>query len=318
MQRNGNHQKGNCKLDGIINLYKPKGYTSHDAVARIKRFCGTRRVGHAGTLDPMATGVLPILVGKAAAAQEYLMNHDKTYIAGMRFGITTDTGDITGNVLCENPVRLTADEVMTAANKFVGRISQVPPMYSAIKKDGKKLYELAREGITVEREARQIEIYHITPVETVSETDFLLEVSCSKGTYIRTLCEDIGKELGCGGALFSLERTRCGEFYAKDAVTLEQLEQQFDQDGNSAMEKHLVSAEKVFSDKKAIRLPSFYSRLCKNGCEIYIKKLKLAENFLEKDELVRLYDQDGVFFALAKAGLYKEGFAVKAVARFAD
>lgn len=308
-------------MDGIINLYKPKGYTSHDAVARIKRFCGTRRVGHAGTLDPMATGVLPVLVGKATAVQEYLMNHDKTYTAGMRFGIMTDSGDITGNTLSEKNVSLTTDEVMSAARQFVGKISQIPPMYSAIKKDGKKLYELAREGITVEREARQIEIYDISLKDSeteIPETDFLLEVSCSKGTYIRTLCEDIGQKLGCGGTLFSLERTRCGDFFAKDTVTLEQLEAEFNQNGTSAMEKHLVSAEKVFSDKKALKLPAFYSRLCKNGCEIYLKKLGLAEDFLEKDELIRLYDSHGDFFALGKAGNYKEGFAVKAVARFAD
>ena len=315
-------QKGSVKLDGIINLYKPKGYTSHDAVARIKRFCATRRVGHAGTLDPMATGVLPILVGKAAAAQEYLMNHDKTYVAGMRFGITTDSGDITGNILSEKTVSLTIDDVFEVAKRFIGKISQVPPMYSAIKKDGKKLYELAREGITVEREARQIEIYSISPAEIYrkdySGTDFLLEVSCSKGTYIRTLCEDIGKELGVGGALYSLERTRCGEFLKKDSVTLEQLEAEFEKGGTQAMEKYLASPEKVFGDKKIVRLPSFYSKLCKNGCEIYLKKLGFKDAEFELDELVRLYDSDGAFFALGKTGLYKDGFAVKATARFSD
>lgn len=309
-------------MDGIINLYKPKGYTSHDAVARIKRFCATKRVGHAGTLDPMAMGVLPILVGKATAAQEYLMNHDKTYIAGMRFGITTDSGDITGNVISEKPVSLTLSEVMDAAKDFVGKISQIPPMYSAIKKDGKKLYELAREGITVEREARQIEIYDISPVlptdYNTAGTDFLLEVSCSKGTYIRTLCEDIGKKLGCGGALFSLERTRCGDFLKKDAVTIEQLEEEFEKSGTDAMQKYLCSPEKVFSDKKKVTLPAFYSRLCKNGCEIYVKKLGISENFFEKDELIRIYDPEGVFFALGKYGLFKEGAAIKAVARFSD
>jgi len=142
-------------MDGIINLYKPKGYTSHDAVARIKRFCNTRRVGHAGTLDPMACGVLPILVGKAAAAQEYLMNHDKTYLAGMRFGVVTDTGDVTGNILSEKKVAISKDELCAVCENFKGEIMQTPPMYSAIKVGGKRLYDLAREGVEVERKARK-------------------------------------------------------------------------------------------------------------------------------------------------------------------
>lgn len=305
-------------MDGIINLYKPKGYTSHDAVARIKRFCNTRRVGHAGTLDPMAQGVLPILVGRAAAAQEYLMNHDKTYLAGMRFGVVTDTGDMTGNILSEKKVSVSLNELENVCQNFKGKLMQTPPMYSAIKVGGKKLYDLAREGIEVERKAREIEIYDIKIVSQESECDFLVEVSCSKGTYIRTLCEDIGTALGCGGTLFSLERISCGDFRKEDCVTLEELQNLYENGENDSIEKLLSSPEKVFSHCPVIKLSAFYSRLCKNGCEIYLKKMGIPSDKFEKDSLVRLYDSEGVFFALGKIGDFREGRAVKAAARFVD
>lgn len=305
-------------MDGIINLYKPKGYTSHDAVARIKRFCNTRRVGHAGTLDPMAQGVLPILVGRAAAAQEYLMNHDKTYLAGMRFGVVTDTGDMTGNILSEKKVSVSLNELENVCQNFKGKLMQTPPMYSAIKVGGKKLYDLAREGIEVERKAREIEIHDIKIVSQESECDFLVEVSCSKGTYIRTLCEDIGTALGCGGTLFSLERISCGDFRKEDCVTLEELQNLYENGENDSIEKLLSSPEKVFSHCPVIKLSAFYSRLCKNGCEIYLKKMGIPSDKFEKDSLVRLYDSEGVFFALGKIGDFREGRAVKAAARFVD
>lgn len=304
-------------MDGIINLYKPKGYTSHDAVARIKRICETRRVGHAGTLDPMAQGVLPILVGRAAGAQEYLMNHDKSYRAGMRFGLVTDTGDVTGNTLSEKTVSLSEDEVMASARNFIGKISQVPPMYSAIKIDGKKLYELAREGITVERKAREIEIYGIELVSAESGRDFLMDVSCSKGTYIRTLCEDIGASLGVGGALYSLERTRCGAFLKENAVALDELVSVYENEGAKGIEKYLISPETVFCDCRKIKLSDFYSRLCRNGCEIYLKKLGIRESDMYEGELIRLYDARG-FFAIGKIGTFRDGVAVKAAVRFRD
>lgn len=304
-------------MDGIINLYKPRGYTSHDAVARMKRFCGTRRVGHAGTLDPMAEGVLPILVGRAAGAQEYLMNHDKRYLAGMRFGTVTDTGDITGNTVSCRKVCLDCAQVAEAAEKFVGKISQVPPMYSALKIGGKKLYELARDGITVERKAREIEIYS-AEVLNGGGTDFLVRVCCSKGTYIRTLCEDIGAALGCGGALYSLVREACGEFDISDAVTVDEIERIYTSGGAAEVEKLLISPEKVFSGLCAVKLSEFFSRLCKNGCEIYLKKAGLREGDFSVGQTVRLYDSQGAFFAVGKIGIYSGGMAVKASVRFAD
>ena len=305
------------KMDGIIIIYKPEGYTSHDAVARMKRFCNTRRIGHAGTLDPMAQGVLPILVGKACAAQEYLQDHDKSYLAGMRFGTVTDTGDITGNILSRKNVSLDTETVKEAAKSFEGKIEQIPPMYSAIKVGGKKLYDLAREGVTVERKARSIEIYSIEVVDTLSDTDFLVRVKCSKGTYIRTLCEDIGEKLGCGGTLFSLCRETCGEFSLDDAIKIEEVEKIYTEGGTDEVEKLLFSPEKVFMNCRKIKLSAFYSRLCKNGCEIYLKKAGIKEA-LPLGERVRLYDNNDMFFAIGEIKSFPDGDAVKATVRFCD
>lgn len=304
-------------MDGIIIIYKPEGYTSHDAVARMKRFCNTRRIGHAGTLDPMAQGVLPILVGKACAAQEYLQDHDKSYLAGMRFGTVTDTGDITGNILSRKNVSLDTETVKEAAKSFEGKIEQIPPMYSAIKVGGKKLYDLAREGVTVERKARSIEIYSIEVVDTLSDTDFLVRVKCSKGTYIRTLCEDIGEKLGCGGTLFSLCRETCGEFSLDDAIKIEEVEKIYTEGGTDEVEKLLFSPEKVFMNCRKIKLSAFYSRLCKNGCEIYLKKAGIKEA-LPLGERVRLYDNNDMFFAIGEIKSFPDGDAVKATVRFCD
>ena len=305
------------KMDGIIIVYKPRGYTSHDAVARMKRFCNTRRIGHAGTLDPMAEGVLPVLVGKACAAQEYLQDHDKSYLAGMRFGTVTDTGDMTGNIISQKEVVLDTETVNEAAKAFIGNIKQVPPMYSAIKIGGKRLYDLAREGVTVERKARDINIYSIEIAEKLNDTDFLVRVFCSKGTYIRTLCEDIGEKLGCGGTLFSLCRETCGDFSLSDAVSIEELEKIYEEKGSEGIGNLLFSPEKVFLNCKKIKLSAFYSRLCKNGCEIYLKKAGIKESF-QKDEKIRLYDSDGNFFAIGKVADFPNGEAVKATVRFCD
>ena len=303
-------------MDGILNLYKPSGYTSHDAVARCKRFFGTRRVGHAGTLDPMACGVLPVLIGSACAAQDFLMQHDKVYRAGMRFGITTDTGDVTGTVLSECPVRFAESDFLAVLPSFLGKQKQVPPMYSAIKIDGKKLYELARSGVTVERKARDIEIYDLVPIRRENESDYLVEVSCSKGTYIRTLCEDIGNALGTGGALYSLERTVCGAFRKENAVTLAELEALYEANDTSALESLLISPEAVFDSLPSVRLSEFFSRLCRNGCEIYLAKLKIKEAQYPVGSLVRLYDDKGVFFAVGTVSEFPNGTAVKATVRF--
>lgn len=301
-------------MNGIINIYKPKGITSHDVVYKIRKLCGTKRVGHAGTLDPMATGVLPVLVGNACAAQEYIMEHDKTYVAGIRFGTVTDTGDVTGEVLKTSENIPVAETVKQTGESFTGNMKQLPPMYSAIKIGGKKLYELAREGKTVEREQRDITVYSSKMLEQVNDTDYYFEFSVSKGTYIRTLGEDIGEKLGCGATLFSLERTVCGEFNKENSYTLEQLYEISEKEGSEAIEKILLPVEMSFSHLPVIKLPEFYSRLCKNGLEIYFSKI--GNPGIPVGEKVRLYDNSGEFFAIGEVREFKDGIAVKARVRF--
>lgn len=209
--------------NGILVIDKPRDWTSHDVVAKLRGILRERRIGHAGTLDPMATGVLPVFVGRATRAVEFASEREKEYIAGLRLGTVTDTQDVTGTVLETHPVTVTRDRLEAALDRFRGEILQIPPMYSAIKKQGKKLYELARRGVEVEREPRPITIYELELLEQVSETDWTLRVLCSKGTYVRTLCHDIGKALGCGGTLYSLRRTKSAGFGLDQAMTLEQV-----------------------------------------------------------------------------------------------
>lgn len=303
-------------MDGILNLYKPSGMTSHDVVRRIRRITGTRRVGHAGTLDPMATGVLPVLVGSACAAQDYLTAHDKSYIAGVRFGVVTDTGDMTGEVMKVSEILPSEEEVKSTVSRFVGTLEQTPPMYSAVKVGGKKLYELAREGKTVERKSRAVTVYRADILEKVSERDYCMRFDVSKGTYIRTLAEDIGNALGCGAALYSLERTRCGAFDISDAVTLETLTERHGSGGATLVASLLTPVETAFSDLPEVRLSPFYARLCKNGSEIYLDRANIPESVFECGDICRLYDDAGVFFAIGKLDRYEQGLAVKAATRF--
>lgn len=298
-------------MDGILNVYKPQGITSFSAVSRIRRFTGEKRVGHAGTLDPMATGVLPVLVGRAAALQEMLSDHDKSYRAGIKLGVVTDTGDITGNVLKSKEASGVSDEMFENVLKsFIGRIMQTPPMYSAIKINGERLYELARRGVEVERKPRQIEIYSASLVKRLSEDEFIFDVSCSKGTYIRTLCEDIGEKLGLGACMSSLERRVCGDFCASDSVSLDSVEQMYKNGDRDGIERLLIPCEKLFENSKKITLPQFYSKLCSNGCEIYLSKLGLPDSALA-GSLFRVYTFDGKFLGLAETADFPDGRAIK-------
>ncbi len=303
-------------MDGILNVYKPAGMTSFAVVARVKKFCSTKRIGHAGTLDPMATGVLPLLIGKAAVMQEKLSDHDKSYIAGIRLGISTDTGDTTGKIVqSSDTVNVTDLEFQNAAKAFVGKIKQIPPMYSAIQIDGKRLYDLARQGIEVERQAREIEIYSLDVESRESVTDFKINVSCSKGTYIRTLCEDIGKKLGVPACMYSLERTMCGSFKKEDSVNLDMLERLY-LDGKSVeIEKMLIPVELMFSHLPKVTLPEFYTRLCLNGCEIYLSKLGIKEEFF-KDGICRVYGFDKRFIGQGELKDYPDGKAIRIKYRF--
>ncbi len=206
---------------GIIIIDKPAGWTSHDVVAKLRRVYSERRIGHAGTLDPMATGVLPVFVGRATRAVEFAAETDKEYLAGLRLGITTDTQDVTGTVLDTRPVTITPDQVKGMLPRFTGPILQLPPMYSALKVGGKALYKFAREGREVERLPRPVTIYELKMLSQTGESDYALRVSCSKGTYIRTLCHDLGQALGCGGVLSSLRRTKAAGFTLQSAVTMD-------------------------------------------------------------------------------------------------
>lgn len=216
-------------MTGFICLYKPEDMTSFGAVARVRRIMGEKKAGHCGTLDPMATGVLPIMLGGATRFLDFLPSSTKCYLAVMRLGITTDTLDITGEALSETPVDVTFSEVCSAAEEFKGDIMQIPPMYSAIKKDGVRMYDLARKGIEVERESRPVTIFKLDVFENydgiaLSENEYVLDVECSSGTYIRTLIDDIGGKLGVGAVMTSLKRTQSSGFVIENAVTLEDLE----------------------------------------------------------------------------------------------
>jgi len=304
-------------MNGILNIYKESGMTSFAVVSRVRKFCGEKRVGHAGTLDPMATGVLPILVGKAAVMQEKLSDHDKRYIAGVRLGISTDTGDVTGNILETGNVNITTQAFCEALGKFTGKIMQVPPMYSAIQIDGQRLYDLARRGIEVERQAREIEIYENTLVERVNDTDFVINVSCSKGTYIRTLCEDIGKELGVSAAMYSLERVQCGDYSKETSIKIGELEALYKAGAQDDIERLLEPVEPLFKHLPKVKLPEFYTKLCLSGCEIYLKKLRIDEDFFAASNgECRVYTYDNKFIGNAFIKDYPDGKAIKVKYRF--
>ena len=294
--------------DGILLIDKPAGITSHDVVGKVRRLYGTRQVGHTGTLDPMATGLLVVLVGRAVKASEYATEHDKSYVAGLKLGLTTDTEDVTGKVLTRADALPDASAVREAADGFQGEILQVPPMYSALKREGEKLCDLARRGIEVEREARPITVYEIA-CETVNEAegDYRLSVRCSKGTYIRTLCADIGKALGCGGVMSSLRRTEAGGFAVGEAVTLEELETMTAEEREAC----LRPVEELFAALPILRLPPFFARLATAGNEIYLKKVGAAYPIGQR---VRLYDDS--FFSLGEVREFADGLAVKPIKKF--
>lgn len=211
---------------GIIVIDKPSGWTSMDVCAKLRGLLKEKRIGHGGTLDPMATGVLPVFVGTATKAVEFAENSGKEYIAGLRLGVATNTQDSSGEVLETRPVTAGRDELETVLPRFTGAIQQIPPMYSAIKRNGKKLYELARAGKEILRDPRPVTIHGLEVLEQTGESEYLLRIRCSKGTYVRTLCHDIGEALGCGGCMSSLRRTMAAGFTLEDAVTLEQVQEQ--------------------------------------------------------------------------------------------
>ena len=239
-------------MQGVINVLKPSGMTSHDIIKRLRKLLNIKKIGHSGTLDPAATGVLPVFVGRATKAIEFFEKDDKEYIAEICFGITTSTADAEGEVvnIYPHPFEINREELEKILVEFIGEIEQIPPMYSAVHYKGKKLYELARQGVTVEREPRRVRIYSIK-VMSVSSTSAVIEVICSKGTYIRTLCEDIGGKLGFGAHLLKLRRTRSGPFDIQNAFTLEQIEENIK---NGTLEKVLLPVDKYLCNMPAVIL----------------------------------------------------------------
>ena len=293
--------------NGIIIVNKEEGLSSFAVVNRAKRLMGAEKAGHTGTLDPMATGVLPVLLGRAVKASEYMLTSDKHYVATLMLGITTDTEDITGTVLTECNKIPDEPEVLTAINSMLGESEQIPPMYSALKVDGKKLYELARRGVEIEREPRKITVYSIK-AKKLNDREYEIDVKCSKGTYIRTLCADIGKKLGTGGVMKTLMRAEASGFQIAEAYTLSELEKMTDEERNAK----IIPTERIFKDLISITLPPFYARLARCGVEIYLKKIGFSADVGER---VTLFDEKG-FFALGEVREFEEGKAVKPIKQF--
>lgn len=273
-------------MSGILLVDKPAGWTSHDVVGRLRRMTGQRRIGHSGTLDPMATGLLVVFLGRATRAVEFAEGHDKAYTALLRPGVVTDTLDTTGAVLATSPERPTLSELEAALGAFRGEIQQLPPMYSALKHKGKKLYEIARAGGEVERKPRPVTIYRL---ECTGERDgdFVLEVECSKGTYIRTLCDDIGRALGCGACMSGLRRTRAGGFDVKDALTIEEIERR-------GAENCLLPVDALFAGRPVVLLKDARAeKALRNGMDV-----RFDADFAGE---CRVYAESGEFLALCRA-----------------
>lgn len=271
-------------MNGIVIIDKPRDWTSQDVTAKLRGVFKTRRIGHGGTLDPMATGVLPVFVGRATRGVEFFEHAEKTYEATIRLGITTDTEDVTGTVLSQCPVDVTEDSFLKALEQFRGEIQQIPPMYSALKVNGQKLCDLARKGKEVERQPRTITIYKLECLEFSGETARLL-VHCSKGTYIRTLCKDIGQALGCGGCMEALRRVSAGSYTIAEAVTLTTLLE------SEAPEQYLRGVDSMFAQYPAVTLTENQEKRCRNGNAFSVK---LAEG------TYRAYGAQGEFLMLAK------------------
>lgn len=274
--------------NGMLVIDKPEGWTSHDVVAKCRRLLGERRVGHAGTLDPMATGVLPIFVGRATRAVEFAAEGGKEYLAGLRLGLVTDTQDVTGTVLAQSPVTVSREDVEQILSRFRGDIMQIPPMYSAIKQGGKKLYELARAGKEVDRPPRPVTISALELVGQSAPEEVTLRVACSKGTYVRTLCHDIGQALGCGGCLRSLRRTRAAGFTLEGAVTLPALEQAA---GCGEADKLLLPVDAFFSAFPSVTVEGRALFQARNGAPFPCEA---------PDGRWRVYGPDGAFLLLGE------------------
>ena len=287
-------------MNGVINVFKNKGMTSFDVVRKIKKIAKTGKVGHTGTLDPEATGVLPICIGKATKIIDYIMNSEKVYVVEFKLGIKTTTYDLEGEVISEaDPSHLNNDEILKVVNSFKGEYLQVPPMYSALKQNGVRLYTLARQGIEVEREGRPINIYNIEDIE-INNPYVKMKVTCSKGTYIRSLCYDIGEALNVGATMTDLKRSKTSIFEEGESINIEDLTEE-------NIEDYIIKIEEALEMYSRITVSNDYTKLLING-------VKLADNRFTKDiviidKLYRVYDEDGNFIGLGKKD--SQGFKIQ-------
>lgn len=280
-------------MDGILCMNKPEGFTSFDVVAKLRGITRTKRIGHAGTLDPMATGVLPVFLGRATKAISLLPDHSKRYTAGFQLGMTSDTLDSTGTILSRTHSALMQRELLAALGQYRGSISQVPPMYSALKVEGKRLYELARQGKTVERKPREVEIFRLELLSFDSESQTgVLDVKCSSGTYIRTLCDDIGRDLGVGAVMTSLQRTEAAGFSLADCRTFQEV-QRLKDDGQ--LEGALLPVERVFGSYPRLCFGEAQARMFCNGVKLDLCRVSGVATGLHT-----VYDQSGQFLGLAQ------------------
>ena len=291
-------------INGVINIYKEPGYTSFDVVAKLRGILKQKKIGHTGTLDPMASGVLLVCLGSATKLVDIMTLDKKQYEAELLLGVATDTEDVTGRVLRETEVSVSEEAVIDTVKSFIGRSKQIPPMYSAIKKDGKKLYEYARQGIEIEREARDIEIYDISDI-SVNLPVVHFSVYCSKGTYIRSLCRDIGDRLGCGGSLKSLKRSEIRGFLAEDALSLDRVSQLVSE---NKLESYIIPVDEILNEYKRLDLKPEFKKSIQNGNKL-VARLFMTENSAALDgELFRVYHEDK-FYALyqyvSKESVYK-------------
>ena len=281
-------------IHGILNIYKEKGYTSHDVVAKLRGITGQRKIGHTGTLDPEAEGVLPVCLGRATKVCDLLTDRDKTYEAVLLLGIRTDTQDVTGTVTDRGDIQgITREMVEQAAKKYVGEYDQIPPMYSALKVNGKKLYELAREGKTIERKARRVRIYELEILEEALPR-VRLRVRCSKGTYIRTLCDDIGADLGCYGCMEALLRTSVGPFALEEACRLDDVEAAVKA---GELGKMLCPIDRLFAEYPAVQVKKGWEKLAYNGNGLK-RSMTDGDRETRDGACVRIYDAGGNFLAL--------------------
>ena len=284
-------------MNGVLNVYKEQGFTSHDVVAKLRGILKIKKIGHTGTLDPDAVGVLPVCIGKGTKLCDLITDWSKTYEAVMLLGTTTDTLDTSGTILSRSEVRVSEMDVLRACNEFVGKYEQIPPMYSALKHNGQKLYELARKGIVIERKPRIVNInsLRVNDINLAdSQKTVTITVDCSKGTYIRSLCDDIGKKLGCGACMMKLTRTRVGDFQLDDTLTLNQISALV---LKGEIEERIVPVDDIFRDYESITLPEEYANYLHNGNKIVAGQLP-DDIIVNEGSRYRVYDSDNIFIGV--------------------